>query len=99
MVQLRSCDWRERHGNDPPFNEALQEQKDFSRREPGSRRGDHQRNPKWYHSIDLAPGVFARGRASPEHLSIELCNLRLPGLRGQSVLDIRSSATATQIPV
>lgn len=44
--------------------------------------------PEWFHSIELAPGVFTPGRATFEALENELHNLRLPELRGKSVLDI-----------
>ena len=44
--------------------------------------------PEWYHSIELAPGVVTPGRAPIEALENELRSLRLPDLRGKSVLDI-----------
>jgi tRNA (mo5U34)-methyltransferase len=44
--------------------------------------------PEWYHSIELAPGVITPGRAPAEVWERELVNLRLPDLRGKSVLDI-----------
>lgn len=45
-------------------------------------------NSEWYHSIELAPGVITPGRAPAEAWENELINLRLPDLRGKSVLDI-----------
>jgi tRNA (mo5U34)-methyltransferase len=44
--------------------------------------------PEWYHSIELAPGITTPGYAPAETLKRELMNLRLPTLRGKSVLDI-----------
>jgi tRNA (mo5U34)-methyltransferase len=44
--------------------------------------------PEWYHSIELSPGLTTPGRVPAEALSRELCLLRLPDLRGKSVLDI-----------
>jgi len=44
--------------------------------------------PEWYHSIELAPGVVTPGRAPVEVWNEELRKLRLPDLRGKSVLDI-----------
>ncbi len=45
-------------------------------------------NPEWYHSIELVPGVITPGRCPLEAWEKELANLRLPDLRGKSVLDI-----------
>ena len=45
-------------------------------------------NPEWFHSIELAPGVFTPGRQSAEAAAQLLRDLRLPDLRGKSVLDI-----------
>jgi len=45
-------------------------------------------NPEWYHSIELAPGVITPGRAPLERWQQQLRDLRLPDLRGKSVLDI-----------
>jgi len=44
--------------------------------------------PEWFHSIELAPGVVSPGRMSLETLRRELRMLRLPDLRGKSVLDV-----------
>lgn len=44
--------------------------------------------PEWYHSIDLSPTVTTPGRVPKEVLNRELSLLRLPDLRGKSVLDI-----------
>ncbi len=46
------------------------------------------RNPEWYHSIELAPGVVTPGRAPLATWDATLRNLRLPDLRGKTVLDI-----------
>jgi tRNA (mo5U34)-methyltransferase len=43
---------------------------------------------RWFHSIELAPGVVTDGVKSAAHLERELESLRLPDLRGKSVLDI-----------
>ncbi|MBC7841101.1 MAG: DUF1698 domain-containing protein [Gemmatimonadaceae bacterium] len=45
-------------------------------------------HPEWYHSIELAPGVVTPGRAPLSSWQTELRDLRLPDLRGKSVLDI-----------
>jgi tRNA (mo5U34)-methyltransferase len=42
----------------------------------------------WWHSIDLGSGVVTPGIKTPEMLRAELESLRLPDLRGKSVLDI-----------
>jgi tRNA (mo5U34)-methyltransferase len=44
--------------------------------------------PFWWHSIDLGEGVVTRGFKTPGILAAELEALRLPDLRGKSVLDI-----------
>jgi tRNA (mo5U34)-methyltransferase len=44
--------------------------------------------PEWFHSIELSPTVITPGRATPEKLRRQLLLLRLPDLRGKSVLDI-----------
>ena len=44
--------------------------------------------PIWFRSIDLGMGVVTPGVKSPEQHGQELNNLRLPDLRGKSVLDI-----------
>ena len=44
--------------------------------------------PFWFHSIDLGMGVITPGIKTPEHLAQELASLRLPDLRGKTVLDI-----------
>jgi tRNA (mo5U34)-methyltransferase len=44
--------------------------------------------PEWFHSIELTPGVVTPGRKSVETLNRELRLLRLPDLRGKSVLDV-----------
>lgn len=49
--------------------------------------------PFWFHSIDLGQGVITpgdhqTGAKSAAHLAEELAKLRLPDLRGKSVLDI-----------
>lgn len=45
-------------------------------------------HPEWYHSIELTPGIVTPGRAPLRNWEKELRNLRLPDLRGKSVLDI-----------
>jgi tRNA (mo5U34)-methyltransferase len=42
----------------------------------------------WHHSLDLGHGIVSPGNKSPELLKAELAGLRLPDLRGKSVLDI-----------
>ena len=42
----------------------------------------------WWHSIDLGQGVVTKGAKTPETLQYELESLRLPDLRGKTVLDI-----------
>lgn len=42
----------------------------------------------WFHSVDLGAGVVTPGTKSAEHLAGEVAALRLPDLRGRSVLDI-----------
>ncbi len=44
--------------------------------------------PEWYHTIELAPGVYTPGRAPIEHWEALLRSLQLPDLHGKSVLDI-----------
>ena len=44
--------------------------------------------PEWYHTIELAPGVFTPGRAPIEYYEASLRALRLPDSHGKSVLDI-----------
>jgi len=44
--------------------------------------------PVWWHSIDLGQGVVTQGIKSSEQLKRELDSIRLPDLRGKSVLDI-----------
>jgi tRNA (mo5U34)-methyltransferase len=44
--------------------------------------------PEWFHSIELAPGVVTPGRKSVETLNAELHALKLPDVRGKSVLDV-----------
>jgi tRNA (mo5U34)-methyltransferase len=44
--------------------------------------------PEWFHSIELAPGVVTPGQKSKPALDNELSLLRLPDLRGRSVLDV-----------
>jgi hypothetical protein len=44
--------------------------------------------PFWWHSIDLGHGVVTNGFKSVEVLKRELKALRLPDLRGKTVLDI-----------
>lgn len=44
--------------------------------------------PFWFHSIDLAMGVVTPGLKSPEQHTRELASLRIPDLRGKTVLDI-----------
>lgn len=44
--------------------------------------------PEWFHSIELEPGMITPGRKSPATLQQELKLMRLPDLRGKSVLDI-----------
>jgi len=42
----------------------------------------------WWHSIELADGLFTPGGKSPEVLQNELAGMQLPNLRGKTVLDI-----------
>jgi tRNA (mo5U34)-methyltransferase len=42
----------------------------------------------WWHSIDLGEGVVTPGEKTPQVLARELESLRLPDLRGKSVLDM-----------
>jgi tRNA (mo5U34)-methyltransferase len=42
----------------------------------------------WWHSLDLGCGVVTKGIKSREYLAGELAALRLPDVRGKSVLDI-----------
>jgi tRNA (mo5U34)-methyltransferase len=42
----------------------------------------------WWHSIQLGKGVTTKGHKSVEHLTWEYQALRLPDLRGKSVLDV-----------
>ena len=42
----------------------------------------------WWHSIDLGNGIVTEGEKSPAVLEAELRAIRLPDLRGKSVLDI-----------
>jgi tRNA (mo5U34)-methyltransferase len=44
--------------------------------------------PYWWHSIEIAPGVFTPGHKTPEIHRSELEAFRLPDLAGKSVLDI-----------
>ncbi|HEX8844467.1 MAG TPA: DUF1698 domain-containing protein [Pyrinomonadaceae bacterium] len=44
--------------------------------------------PSWFHSINLGMGVVTPGVKSPEQHEMELAALRLPALRGKTVLDI-----------
>src|SRR4051812_46257253 len=44
--------------------------------------------PFWFHSIELAAGIVTPGLKSPEQHTRELASLRIPDLRGKSVLDI-----------
>jgi len=44
--------------------------------------------PFWWHSIDLGSGVITNGFKSVKFLRNELKSLRLPDLRGKTVLDI-----------
>ena len=44
--------------------------------------------PVWFHSIDLGQGVVTDGVKSNEQMQRELVSLRLPDLRGKTVLDI-----------
>lgn len=46
--------------------------------------------PVWFHSIDLGQGVVTKGWMTPEALANEVEGLRLPDLRGKSVLDINA---------
>ena len=60
--------------------------------EPTERQSELQRLvasiPVWFHSIDFGEGVVSGGVKSAELLRAELAALRLPDLRGKSVLDI-----------
>jgi len=42
----------------------------------------------WWHSIDLGHGIATKGVKTRESLQSELESLRLPDLRGKTVLDI-----------
>ena len=42
----------------------------------------------WFHSLDLGHGVVTPGTKSPDLLATELASLRLPDLRGRTVLDV-----------
>ncbi len=44
--------------------------------------------PGWFHSLDLGEGVITKGHKSVSYLEKELAALRLPDLKGKSVLDI-----------
>jgi tRNA (mo5U34)-methyltransferase len=44
--------------------------------------------PFWWHSIELGEGAVSRGRKTPEIHARELEAMRLPDLRGKTVLDI-----------
>lgn len=44
--------------------------------------------PFWWHSIDLGDGLVTPGHKTPDVLTRELEALRLPDVRGRSVLDI-----------
>jgi tRNA (mo5U34)-methyltransferase len=44
--------------------------------------------PEWFHSIDLGSGLVTPGRKNKAVLDGELEGLRLPDLRGKSVLDV-----------
>lgn len=44
--------------------------------------------PFWWHSIDLGGGLFTKGVKCGGDMSNELKSLRLPDLRGKTVLDI-----------
>lgn len=44
--------------------------------------------PFWWHSIDLGDGVVTPGYKTPEMLARELDAMRLPDVRGSTVLDI-----------
>lgn len=44
--------------------------------------------PFWFHSFDLGNGVTTSGYKPANHLKDELRALRLPDLRGETVLDI-----------
>jgi tRNA (mo5U34)-methyltransferase len=44
--------------------------------------------PTWFHSLDLGHGVVTPGQKTPAYQRAELELLRLPDLRGKSVLDI-----------
>lgn len=46
--------------------------------------------PFWFHSIDFGQGVVTSGWKSQEGLAKEVEGLRLPDLRGKSVLDINA---------
>ena len=63
-----------RDGNDEPTREYLQACSD--------------RVKFWWHSIDLGQGVVTPGEKTPAVIARELKALRLPDLRGKSVLDI-----------
>lgn len=46
--------------------------------------------PFWFHSIHLGQGVVTKGWKTSEQLEYEVENLRLPNLRGKSVIDINT---------
>jgi tRNA (mo5U34)-methyltransferase len=44
--------------------------------------------PTWFHSIDVGHGIVTQGRKSAEVLRAELASLRIPDVKGKTVLDI-----------
>jgi tRNA (mo5U34)-methyltransferase len=44
--------------------------------------------PVWFHSIELAPGIWTPGHKSPDVIGAELRSLRLPPIDQKTVLDI-----------
>jgi tRNA (mo5U34)-methyltransferase len=44
--------------------------------------------PGWWHSIELGEGAVSRGRKTPADHATELRALRLPDVRGRTVLDV-----------
>jgi len=79
---------------EPPRAEAAASRPRAPEPEPELRDDEHAalraavaRVPSWWHSIDLG-GVVTPGTKTPEILAAELAGLRLPDLRGRTVLDI-----------
>jgi len=78
-----------RHGSKPAGAEAAgAEAAGAGRGRPAQLRDEVARLPFWWHSMDLGDGVITPGVKTSEHLASELEALRLPELRGRTVLDV-----------